>query len=94
MGALGHGAAGHDVYMDAYQDYVPRKRKIVKPARKWKAPTNKPKEFKFSANTNQSKSPEDVFMFDGAARKVTETKNLLPTLQELPSHQGNLLKIK
>ena len=42
----------HDIYMDAYQGYVPRKRKFVKPARKRKAPINKPKQFKFSANTN------------------------------------------
>ena len=37
------------------QNYVPRKRNIVKPAMKWKAPADKPKEFKFSAYTNQSK---------------------------------------
>ena len=61
----------HDVYMDAYQDYVPRKWKIVKPARKWEAPTNKPKEFRFSANTNQSKPPDGVFMFGSAAGKMT-----------------------
>ena len=86
----------HDVYMDAYQDCVPRKRKIVKPAMKWKAPTNKLKEFKFSADTNQSKPPEGVFMFGSAARKVTETKSSLPTLQEFPSHQepvGNQVKV-
>ena len=52
----------HGIYMDAYQDYVPRKQNIVKAARKWKAPTNEPKEFKFSANTNQSKPPEGVFI--------------------------------
>ena len=39
------------------QDYVPRKQKIIKPAMKWKEPVHKPKEFKFSADTNQSKSP-------------------------------------
>ena len=37
------------------QDYVPRKRKIVKSAIKWKVPAvHKPKEFKFSADKNQS----------------------------------------
>ena len=81
------GRKAHDTYMDGYQDYAPRKRKIAKAARKWKAPTNKPKDFKFSANTNQSKPPEGVFIFGSAARIVTETKNSLPTLQELPSHQ-------
>ena len=45
-----------ELYMDAYQDYGSMKRKIVKPARKWIASTNKPKEFKFSANTNQNTS--------------------------------------
>ena len=39
------------------QDYVPRKRKIVKLAMKWKVPVHKSKEFKFSADTNQRKSP-------------------------------------
>ena len=67
----------------------------VRPVMKWKAPTNKPKEFKCSANTHQSKPREGVFMFGSAAQKVTETKSSLPTLQELPSHQepvGNQVK--
>ena len=68
------GRKAHDTYMDGYQDNVPMKRKFSKAVRKWKAPTNKPKEFKFSANTNQSKPPEGVFMFGSAARIVTETK--------------------
>ena len=85
--------------------YIPRKRKCVKPAMKWKTRTNKPKEFKISADTNQSKPPrethtggtiEGVFIFGSAARKVTETKSSLPALQELPrSHQepvGNQVK--
>ena len=55
------GHEAHDTYMDGYQNYVPRKRKITKAARKWKAPTNKPKEFKFSANTNQSKTSRRRF---------------------------------
>ena len=63
---------------------------------KWKAPTNKPKEFKFLADTNQSNPPEGVFfIFGREARKVTETKSSLPTLQELPSYQepvGNQIK--
>ena len=81
--------------MDGYQDYAPRKRKVAKAVMKWKAPTNKPKEFKFSANTNQRKPLEGVFMFGGEAQIVTETRNSLPTLQELPSHQepvGNSAK--
>ena len=67
------GRKTHDTYMDGYQDYVPMKLKIAKAARKWKAPTNKPKEFEFSENTNKSKPPEGVFMFGSAARKVTNT---------------------
>ena len=62
---------------------------------KWKVPTNKPKEFKSSANTNQSKPPEGVFVFGSSTRKVTETKSSLPILQELPTHQepvGNQVK--
>ena len=39
------------------QKYVPRKQKVVKPAIKWKVPANKPKGFKFSADTNHSKPP-------------------------------------
>ena len=57
---------GDRIVLDAYltsrgypgctdQNCVPRKRKIVKPAMKWKVPADKPKEFKFSAYTNQSK---------------------------------------
>ena len=38
----------HDFYMDAYQDYGSRKRKIVKSTKKWNASTNRPKEFKLS----------------------------------------------
>ena len=79
------GRKGHDIYMDGYQNHVPRKRKIAKAARKWKAPTNKPKEFKFSANTDQSKSPEGVFMFGSAARKV-------PSHQKLTRNQVNTVK--
>ena len=79
------GRKAHGTYMDGYQDYVPRKRKIAKAARKWKAPTNKPKEFKFSANTDQSKPPKGVFMFGSAARKV-------PSHQELTRNQVNSVK--
>ena len=50
-------------YMDAYQDYGSMKRKTVKAAKKWCAPTNKPKEFKFSANTNQNTSSNSRFFF-------------------------------
>ena len=66
--------------MDAYQNYVPRKRNIAKPAMKWKAPTIKPKKIKFSADSNQSKPLEGVCMFGSSAQKVTETKNSLPTM--------------
>ena len=50
-----------DVYMKSRtltdQNYLPRKQKIVKPAMKWKVPASKPKEFKFSVDTHQSKPP-------------------------------------
>ena len=75
----------NDIYMDGYQNYVPRKQKIAKAARKWKASANKPKEFKFSANIDQSKPPEGVFMFGSAARKV-------PSNQELTRNQVNTVK--
>ena len=64
---------------------VPGERRIAKAARKWKAPANKPKEFKFSANTNQSKPPEGVFMFGSAAQDV-------PSHQELAGNQVNTAK--
>ena len=76
---------GRKGYMDGYKNHVPRKRNIVKAAKKWKSPTNKPKEFKFSANTDQSKPPEGVFMFGSAARKV-------PSHQELTRSQVNTVK--
>ena len=62
---------------------------------KLKAPTNKPEEFKFSADTNQSDPPEGIFMFGSVAQKLAETKSSLPTLQEFPSRQepvGNQVK--
>ena len=34
----------------------------------------------------QTRTIKEVFMFGGAAQKVTETKSSLPTLQILPSH--------
>ena len=51
--------------MDAYQDYGSMERKNVKPARNWNASTNKPKELKFSANTNQN----TLFLFSAAHHK-------------------------
>ena len=54
---------GDNRVLDAYisdEDYILRKRKHVKPAMKWKVPANKPKEFKYSADINQSKSPWEM----------------------------------
>ena len=59
----------NDFYMDAYQDYDSRKSKIVKPTRKWNASTNKPKEFKFLANTNQNTPHDGVFVFGSTTQK-------------------------
>ena len=84
---------GHDIYMDGYQDYVLRKRRIAKVARKWKAPTNKPKEFKFSVNLDQSKPPEGVFMFGSAARKVPSQKFKVETKKaQGTDHMSNTTK--
>ena len=78
----------HDVYMNGYD--VPWKQKIVKPVMKWKAPTKVCKEEKQSkldtAVHVQSQTIKGVFMFGSAARKATERKSSLPTLQEWPSH--------
>ena len=77
----------HDFYMDACQDYGSRKRKIVKTARKWNAPTNKPKEFKFSANTNQNIPPIGVFVFGSAPQGRTRANASSFAPQETPSYQ-------
>ena len=59
------------------QDYVRRKQKIAEPAMKWNIPANKPKEFKYSADTNQSKPPWEtqigglVFEFGSTKAKGT-----------------------
>ena len=82
----------HDVYLDTYQDYVPRKQKIVNAAMKWKAPTNTPKEFKFSVNTNQSKSPEGVFMFGSVAWKSDRDKKLTAYTARIAKSPGICLK--
>ena len=50
------GQMGQGVYMDAYQDYSSVRRKIVKAAKKWRTATDKPKEVKPSADTNQRTS--------------------------------------
>jgi len=55
------------------QIYVPRKRKIVKSAMKWKVPASKPEEFKFSADTNQSKHPWET-QTGGSVFKFGNTK--------------------
>lgn len=65
------------LYMDAYQDYSSMKRKIVKPARKWSASKNKPKEFKFSANTNQNTPPNGIFCLWKCTRRKDRSKCLL-----------------
>ena len=62
------------------QKFVLKKRKIVKPAMKWKVPASKPKEFKFSVDANQSKSPwktqtgGSVFEFWNTTAKGTPEK--------------------
>ena len=76
-------------------------RKIVKPAKKWRTATNKPKEVRPSADTNQRTSAASslkivdkvqtrssrIFRFGSAAKEVTETGNSPIVLQELPRHQ-------
>ena len=76
------------LYMEAYQDYGSMKRKIVKPARKWSASTNKPKEFKDSANTNQITPPNGVFVFGSAPQGRTGANVSSFAPQETPSRQG------
>ena len=63
------------------------KRKIVKPTRKWSASTNKPKEFNFSANTNQNKPPNDVFVFGSAPQGKTRANVSSFAPQGTPSRQ-------
>ena len=65
----------------------------MKPARKWRTPASQVcKEEKqpklHIAGNAQARTIKEGFMFGSAARKVTETKGSLPSLQELPSQQG------
>ena len=88
--------------MDACQDYSSVRRKIVKPAKKWRTDTNKAKEVRPSADTNQRTSAASslktadkvqtrpsrgIFRFGNAAKEVTETGSSPTALQELPRHQ-------
>ena len=70
------------------QIYVFGKRRWVKPARKWRTPTfqvcKEETQSKLDiAGNAQAQTINGIFMFGSAARKVTETKGLLPALQEL-----------
>ena len=93
---------GQGVCMDACQDYSSVRRKIVKPAKKWRTATNKPTEVRPSADTNQrtsaasslktagkvqTRSFRGIFRFGSAAKEVTENESSPIALQELPSHQ-------
>ena len=78
-------ALGH--YMDAYQDYSSMKRKIVKPSKKWCAPNNKPKELKFSSNTNQNTPPNSRFIFGNASQGRTEANTSSSESQAETNHQ-------
>ena len=63
------------------QNYVPRKQKIIKPTMKWKAPANKPKEFEFSVDTNQSNPPWEpqtgglVYKFGNTKKELWRNPN-------------------
>ena len=81
----GQYALGH--YMDAYQDYSSMKRKIVKPSKKWCAPTNKPKELKFSSNTNQNTPLNSRFIFGNAPQGRTGANAPSPKPQTMPNRQ-------
>ena len=66
------------------QNYLPGKRKIVKPTKKWRVPASELKEFKFSVDTNQSKPPWKI-QTGGAVFKFGNTK-AKETLEEPKSY--------
>ena len=66
------------------------KRRWMKPSRKWRKPDHQVSRGKEQSklditNKANAQTINGVFMFGGAARKVTETKISLPALKELPS---------
>ena len=92
---------GQGVYMDACQNYSFVRRKIVKPAKKWRTATDKPKEVRPSADNQrtsaasslktadkvQTRPSRGIFRFGSAAKEVTEPESSPTALQELPGHQ-------
>ena len=80
------------------QIYVLRKRRWVKPDRKWKTPTprasSKENHTKIDKTVNaQSREIDGFFMFGCAAREMTKIRCFLMTLQEL-STPRTLLRLE
>ena len=87
-----------DAYMKSRtltnQNYVPRRKKIVKPANKWRAPVpkiEKHEQFFFNVSTTNhfpTQNTKCTFIFRGMTQAVSKKKNFKPSK---PTNDGKLI---
>ena len=69
------------------------RKRLVKPARKWKTPTpqvDKQKQSSVKPNTaghSQNRTTQGIFIFGSLKQGATKTKSSLPAVQDSPGHQ-------